>query len=221
MKMKKTLLVVLAVVLIASLTIGGTLAYFTWQSEEHENVFQVSGEGVEVEIPEDEDGNPTIEPGWDPDEDHPIEPGAAYAKDPQVTITGTECYVYFKVEEVNNTVNGLTVVQWAAREGWVDITDDVENAEEGCYYFAWNTTVKGADEGETDPTLYLFTDIGNVNANGSVLVNPELSNDDIADLYEQGDEVKLIITAYAVQASAGETAAAAFNAACGTGDITA
>ena len=78
---KKSLM--LSISLIAILIIAGSsIAYFN-SKDSKDNVFTVGD--VDIEL---------TEPGWKPEEDHIIEPGAAFTKDPTVTNIGkTDAYV--------------------------------------------------------------------------------------------------------------------------------
>lgn len=219
MKMKKTLTLILALVLIASLAVGGTLAYFTWQSDEHVNTFQVSGTGVDVVDPDPTDPEIDIEDKWDEEEEHPLDPGAVYAKNPEVTLgaESVDAWIIFKVEEVNNyTESGDKAVLWNVRDEWTEIQPEGADATDKVYYYAMSAASVAGDN------AILFKDAdGGIDTDGEVQVNPALSEDDITYLLGGKTEntVELKITAYAIQATAGETAVKAFNNAVAKGDI--
>lgn len=74
--MKRSLLLAVTVLAIAVLA-NGTIAYFT-SRDSAENVYEVGAVRISLD-----------EPSWDPDDEHVISPGVAYAKDPQVRNIGT------------------------------------------------------------------------------------------------------------------------------------
>ena len=88
--MKRKILVTLsACLLICTMVVGGTLAYFTDVTEEKENVFTVGGVDIDLE-----------EPGWDEDKAHNIAPGVDFEKDPTITIAdgSDDCWVFLEMD---------------------------------------------------------------------------------------------------------------------------
>lgn len=88
--MKRKILVTLsACLLICTMVVGGTLAYFTDVTEEKENVFTVGGVDIDLE-----------EPNWKPDVDHNIAPGVDFIKDPTITIAdgSDDCWVFLEMD---------------------------------------------------------------------------------------------------------------------------
>lgn len=220
MKMKKTLTLILALVLIASLTIGGTLAYFSWTSGEVTNNFTVVGDGIDVvnptkPDPEDPDGPeiPILEPNWEDDAE--IIPGNVYAKDPQVMLgdkSSVDVWVIFSVEEVRNEIAGKKIVLWEKSDDVVDVTAALQ-AKTGAtdtLYFAAKVTKGTADN------IQLFKG-GDVDAEGQVTINPELTDADLdalAETLKTNDEdatndltVQLVVNAWVIQALSEDVAA--------------
>lgn len=216
MKMKKTLTLILALVLIASLTIGGTLAYFSWTSGEVVNNFTVVGDGIDVRDPKDPtnpDPDPKLEPDWPGTAE--IVPGKVYAKDPQVQLgenSSVDVWVIFSVEEVNNEINGKQIVQWAPSDDVEDVTTALQAVtnETGVKYYAAKVAKGTADN------IQLFKG-GDVDAQGQVTINPELTDADLdalAEALKTNDEdetndltVQLVVNAWAIQALSEDVAA--------------
>lgn len=132
MSKRKILLVAAAMCMIAILAVGGTLAYFTDETDVKNNVFTVGNVEIKLE-----------EPNWESEgsEDAPeVYPGEALAKDPTVTNTGANpCFVRVSVEGLDCLVGEgdgdemlihvrTNYVVDALGDGWVKHTD-------GYYYY--------------------------------------------------------------------------------------
>ena len=106
---KKSLLLVLALVLVVSTVVGTTLAWLTATSGDVTNTFTVGD--IEIELKEHELKNGVLDTSSKVDKNtYTIVPGGSQDKDPFVTVkSGSEkCYVYVKVE--NNMVIGTDTV---------------------------------------------------------------------------------------------------------------
>lgn len=124
---KKIITLSLAVALVATAVIGGTLAYFT-DTAEKENIFTVGN--VEIEL---------TEPNWDASgeaEAETVYPGEPLAKDPTVENIGANpCFVRVSVSGLDqfgdkgDIVYLTNYVEGALHEGWVDGNDG---------YFYWS-----------------------------------------------------------------------------------
>lgn len=89
MKKKSILVAAIAVMLVAALVVGGTLAYFTDKSDAKVNTFTVGN--VKIDLKEDK---------WDPAAPHTLVPGASYDKDPTITVKegSQDAYVFLKLD---------------------------------------------------------------------------------------------------------------------------
>lgn len=89
MKKKTILVAAIAVMLVAALVVGGTLAYFTDKSDAKVNTFTVGN--VKIDLTEN---------AWNADADHTLVPGASYAKDPTITVKegSQDAYVFLKLD---------------------------------------------------------------------------------------------------------------------------
>lgn len=89
MKKKSILVAAIAVMLVAALVVGGTLAYFTDKTETVKNTFTVGNVAIDLK-----------EPSWKENESHTLLPGASYAKDPTITVKegSQDAYVFLKLD---------------------------------------------------------------------------------------------------------------------------
>ena len=89
MKKKTILVAAIAVMLVAALVVGGTLAYFTDKSGPKENTFTVGNVGITL-----------TEDKWNAEADHTLVPGKFYAKDPTITVNAgsQNAYVFLKLD---------------------------------------------------------------------------------------------------------------------------
>lgn len=89
MKKKTILVAAIAVMLVAALVVGGTLAYFTDKSDAKVNTFTVGNVAIKLE-----------EPNWNANESHTLLPGVSYAKDPTITVKegSQNAYVFLKLD---------------------------------------------------------------------------------------------------------------------------
>lgn len=98
----KVLAVVLALVLVAGLSIGGTIAWLTASTTPVTNTFTTSG--IDIELAETTT-------------DFKMVPGYTIDKDPKVTVEGgsEKCYLFVKVEKSTNFDSFMT---YEMAEGW-------------------------------------------------------------------------------------------------------
>lgn len=89
MKKKTILVAAIAVMLVAALVVGGTLAYFTDKTGAKQNTFTVGK--VKIDLTEDE---------WNAAADHTLVPGAFYEKNPTITVKegSQDAYVFLKLD---------------------------------------------------------------------------------------------------------------------------
>ena len=176
--MKKMLLAVACMALVMGLAIGGTIAYLVANTDSLTNTFTVG----DVNITLTETKN-----------DFDFVPGDTIAKDPIVGVTaGSEaCYVFIKVTDVNNTVEGLNgkVINWTVDENiWTAL-----DGHAGYWYKEVSAEVAAAGV-----TYTVFT-TGTVGANGQVTVNTDVTKDMVTGL--TANKPQIIIDAAAVQSA--------------------
>lgn len=122
--MKKKMLALSLVVILLTLVVGGTLAYFT-DSDQAENVFTVGN--VKIELNEN---------NWVEENALLVYPGESVAKDPTVANTGNNpCYVRVKVENLDQFTaenKGAITLSYEGNAGRNTADWDLHN---GYYYY--------------------------------------------------------------------------------------
>lgn len=106
---KKTLALLLSLVLVFGVIAGGTLAWLTAQSEVVTNTFTTSD--IKVELKETTGT------------EYKMIPGYTISKDPKATVlTGSEeCYLFVKLEKSANFEDFMT---YTIADGWAQLTTD-------------------------------------------------------------------------------------------------
>lgn len=102
---KKTIALVMAVVLLMVATVGGTLAWLTAKSEVVTNTFTTSN--IEVELKETTSNYQMV-------------PGCDISKDPKATVkTGSEkCWLFVKIDKSTNFDDFMT---YTIADGWTQV----------------------------------------------------------------------------------------------------
>lgn len=102
---KRTIAVLMSVVMLMGVTIGGTIAWLTSKSDPVTNTFTVGD--INIILDEKDVDDSTEDKDRDLDNEYKMVPGVEYEKDPKVTVLANSepCYVYVKVIENNNTFN--------------------------------------------------------------------------------------------------------------------
>lgn len=110
--MKKTLITILATVLVCCCVVGGTLAWLVDQTEAVTNTFTVGK--VEIELTETTGS------------EYPLIPGTEHEKNPTITVSddSERCYVFVKVIEKNNTgdTQDAKYVEYSINSSWTALT---------------------------------------------------------------------------------------------------
>lgn len=178
---KKTLALLLAMVMVLGATIGVTLAWLTDKTDSVTNTFTVGD--IKIELKEtwnadsDED-NDVINDHWEAQ----LIPGKEYTKDPVVSVDETEtnvdCYLFVKFEEENTPTTYLTYTSTlTAANGWTLVNNTTN---------VWYRVVKTDDNVKSWHLL----------DGDKVTVNTALTKEDMpaADATPE-----LVYTAYAIQ----------------------
>lgn len=202
MKAKKTLMVVVAMVLVAVVSVAMTLAFLSDQSEEVVNTFTVGN--IQIRLEEHDDGTAAgnVVPGR---ENIKMLPGADIPKDPFVTVEANseDCYVYVRVlsymslgMNTDGSASG-SAIELDYDENWEFVGRDVNSEDMGLInrlyrYKGTDPNTNGVIKFSTDETVLepIFT---------SVHVKDNLSFEDLNKLMS-GDKNKIVIQAYAYQA---------------------
>ncbi len=154
----KSMVMILALVLVIGCAIGGTLAWLTAETAAVENTFTVGN--INIELKEHKDGDKSAEEVTS--NGYAIVPGDTLNKDPFVRVKATSeaCYLFIYIDETNNTVTGLDgkVIQYTVNTtNWTAV-----EGHAGYYY-------KVLDAQTTTDTLYYIL------ANDQVTVNSNLT----------------------------------------------
>ena len=192
---KRTLTILIAVVLVVACEIGGTLAWLTAQSGVVTNTFTAG----DINITLNETTGNTYK----------MIPGNKIAKDPKVTVAaGSEdCWLFVKVNTENNVDAYL---KYAIAAGWNQLKDNDNNDISGVYYreVTANATVRefsvlGEGSYVVDGTSWTWSD-------NEVLVKPQVTKAQLTSLNTTNYPV-LKFKAFAVQQDNIQTALAAWN----------
>lgn len=198
--MKKTLTVLLALVLVIAMSVAGTMAYLT-STDTVTNTFTVGNVAItldELDTDEDDNKDDNVTMPDDTVRDkanaYKLIPGVTYTKDPTVHVTaGSEdCWLFVQV------VNGISGLEAAT------VTDGYKNIADQMTANGW-TAVSGATN------VYAYKD--KVSAGENVVVFEQFKIDGTANVSTVTGNTKITIKAYAVQAETFDTAAAAWEAA--------
>lgn len=193
---KKTLALLLALVLVFGAAVGGTIAYLTDTTGPITNTFTVGKVDITLTETFNTDTNSDgTNDAWKAQ----LIPGTTYAKDPVVTVTNDseDCWLFVKFEEIGNPATYLTYTSnLTAANGWTqgNGTDIPNNV--------WYREVNKAD---TVKTFQLLAG-DNTYPTGCISVKDTVTNDNMT----AASAAQLVYTAYACQKS-GFTATTAWT----------
>lgn len=192
--MKKTLTVLLALVLVIAMSVAGTMAYLTSTTETVTNSFTVGKVAITLdEAKVDAYGAAVTPASRVTANSYKLIPGHSYTKDPTVHVAANSeaCYLFVKVEDgLTNIEAATTIADQLTANHWKAV-DDVANV----YVYA-----KGTDAKTAVPASTTVTDVP---VFGSFTLTGTASVADYAN-------AQIKVTAYAIQADgfAGKTPAA-------------
>ena len=180
--MKKTLTVLLALVLVIAMSVAGTMAYLTSQASVT-NTFTVGNVAITLdEAKVNEYGVATDDPRTNANE-YRLIPGHSYTKDPIIHVAANSeaCYLFVKVEDGLADIEAdTTIAAQLAANNWKAV-DGVANV----YVYAVDTDAKTA--------VTRSADVTNVPVFGSFT----LKSDAVVSNYKNAS---IVVTAYAIQA---------------------
>ncbi|MGN0185382.1 MAG: SipW-dependent-type signal peptide-containing protein [Aristaeellaceae bacterium] len=199
---RRIAMTVALVLVVALVSVGGTIAWLTAKTEAVTNTFTVG----DINIDLTETWNADSKDDDDVDNDHweaKLVPGNTYAKDPKVTVEADSeaCWLFVHVVDANNTITGLTgsVVQYSVLTGsdsWTAVPDHA-----GYYYRQVNATDAAAG------VSYNVLTGSTANADGEVKINDDLTKEMMKNITTP----TITITAAAVQSANVETLAEAWS----------
>lgn len=177
---KKTIAVVLALVLVICCAVGGVLAWLTDTTDSITNTFTVGN--VKIDLAESKNLNLKMIPGKD------------ITKDPVATVKANseDCYLFVKVVKSNNFDEFMT---YTMAEGWNQLKDADGNDVSGVYYRQVSTAT-------TDTTFNVIKD-------NKVTVKTSVTQS-MMDGLTGDTLPTLTFTAYACQSAGFDTPAAAW-----------
>ena len=178
----KALLLALCAVLLVAVSVLGTMAYLTSETQVITNTFTVGDINIELTETKPESKQAKIIPGVD------IE------KDPKVTVKANSeaCWLFVKVEQTGTFVTDkVTYSVMTGPDGWTALT-----GVDGVYY-----REVGAVTSDTSFDIL---------ENNKVTVSETLTKADVNNITAE-NQPKLTFTAYAVQKEGIDTAAAAWE----------
>lgn len=174
---RKSLTILIAVVLVVVCAIGGTLAWLTAQTQEVTNTFTVGN--IDITLTEtgaiDTDNDEFVD-----SKSYSMVPGTVLDKDPKITVAGgsEKCYLFVKVDK-STTLD--TYIAYTIDSGW----KNVPNADD-VYYQIVNKNAGNRDFG--------------VLANDTVTVKNTVTKDNMDYLNtDEAIQPTLSFKAYAVQ----------------------
>ena len=187
-----SIFIMLALVVIGR-SVSGTVAWLVSKPESRVSTFTLGD--INITLTESDFGSQPIK----------IIPGIDIKKDPKVTVMANSeaCWLFVKVEERNwpdfKEKNGTRKVSYSVNDGWIPLKNNpgvyfrevsAEDAQKGINY-----TVLAGDESCSS---------------GVIKVSQELTKAEINSISSYGNQLSLTFTAYAVQRSGIDTAAAAW-----------
>lgn len=182
---KKTVALLMAVVMLFGVTVGGTLAWLKAETTEVKNTFTPSDIGLTL---------------TETTTDYQMVPGNKIAKDPVVKVDADseDCWLFVKIEKSSNY--GTYLEEYSVRSPWVKLQD-------GVYY------IEGAKA--NDEYYVLAGEGTAELANGFVTVKTSVTKADMEAITDAASQPTLTFTAYAVQSANVTDAATAWQIAQG------
>lgn len=188
---KKSIAVVLALVLLVCCAVGGVLAWLTATTGPVVNTFTVGNVDITLaeSVDTDSDGAASFK----------MVPGQTIFKDPKVTVVGGSeaCWLFVKVEKSTNLDDFITYAIATGDNGWTQ--GDGTKIPANVYYRAVSAATTGQEF--------------NVLTGNQVTVKDTVTKDMMDDINDgTAPKPTLTFTAYACQSAGFETAAAAWTA---------
>lgn len=195
--MKKTLAMILAVVMLMTACVAGTLAWLQDKTDSVVNTFTVGN--IDIELDEvivvdgvvDAEGDRTTSGN-----SYKMIPGQTYTKDPEVRVLAgnEECYLFVKFEELNDAATYLTYTSNLTIEnGWTQGTGTIPSN-------VWYRTVAATETTAENTEFQLLKD-------NQIQVKDTVTKDNI----ETAAKAELKWTAYAIQTANTTDAATAWG----------
>lgn len=193
---KRSLALLMAVVMLFAVTTAGTLAWIMAESEEVVNTFTFGDIKIDLNETDNEDADTSTKSNA-----YDLIPGDIAIKDPKVTVKANSenCYVFVTVKESNNFYEGdIEKNIPALTNRIIDFDVNTTNwklvtAEDGAdvYVYGMPTKVEYSSQDKVLESILL---------NDSISVNSNLTKQQIEDIKADNTLPKLEFAAYAIQA---------------------
>ena len=195
---KRTIALLMAVVMLFGVTVGGTIAWIQANTDEVVNTFTIGEIKIELDESKLKDDGKTIDTTVDrvkENNNYKMIPGNDLQKDPQVRVLDESeaCWLFVKVTPSDNFATYMT---WEIAEGWTAL-----DGQTGVYYREVDS-MAGTDE-TTNAEFYVLKD-------NKVTVLDSVTESMLETAKANAPTLK--IDAYAVQKDNIATAAAAWEA---------
>ena len=187
---KRSIALLMAVVMLFGATVGGTIAWLKAESETVTNTFTFGDVSIVLDESKlNTDGTLDTATRVQRNE-YKLIPGRIANKDPMVTVgsNSEDCYVFVKITEKNNTFTGTEAV--SALAGKIinyTVGEDWTKVAEGVYVYGNPTVVKAGAE------------LKDILSGNTVTVNSDLTKEQSA-VINTGEKPTLEFVAYAIQA---------------------
>lgn len=185
---KKLALIIVAVILVAAIAVGGTMAWLTSTPAAVTNTFTVGKVSITLTETPNAKSSPDAEANdiWQAQ----LIPGTTYGKDPTVSVSADseDCWLFVKFEEINNPATYLSYTSTlTAANGWTqgNGTDIPENV--------WYRVVEKTAKARTWKLLAGNEDY----ANGFVTVIDTVGGTVLMPTADKAPSI--VYTAYAIQ----------------------
>lgn len=196
--MKKTLITIVATVLVCACIVGGTAAWLMDKTAAVTNTFTVGN--ISITLTETNPAGGTLNATTAAAEaSYTVIPGKTCSKDPLVTVeAGSEaCWLFVQITETNNLYNGTTkYMTYNVADGWI-LVDGTTNV----YYREVNKV-------DTNTSFYVLKGDATY-ANGVVTMNSSVTGTMITAL--GANKPTIAFSAYAVQKEAATSAPGAWD----------
>lgn len=180
---KRTLTLVISLLLVALVAVGGTLAWLKAETTAVVNTFSPSDIGVTLEETDTDPNTEGIQ------HDYEMVPGWTIAKDPKAAVTegSEEAWLFVKIVESANFDSYMT---YAIADGWETVVQETTNTD-GTKYTVVGRIIDGTKDEKAFGTAY------SVLANDNVTVLDTVTKDNMTAAVD--NEPTLTFTAYATQ----------------------
>ena len=206
---KRTIALLMAVVLLFGVAAGGTIAWLTADTKKVVNTFTVGDINIQLDetnIDNDSDKNDDVVINGvarDKANSYKLVPGATYIKDPIVRVlpNSEKSYVFIQIEEKNNKVGETTIIQF--EKNVTDWTAYAAGTNEANGVYVYYKVVNATDADTTWASNSLLTEYTKQGTNPAekynIKINDELTKTQLTSIKNAATIPELVFKACAVQ----------------------